>query len=479
MKIDEDQLPRTDFEKERLLSITGQSTIEIAYNAIALEAVKQYEGLLYKAGYIDFPQIAVIATKIIQEKEYVRKTLEARYPWLLIDEYQDLGKALHEMVLAFHGQTDIKIFAVGDMNQSIYGFTGAYPDFLQEIYQYDDFRSIDLKNNYRSTQGVINASLIALDNPPPQPEYVAKNRTGEAMFTFITCEAEMSEQYLCVADRIIPHLISKGVSLKEIAVVTGYNTEASEMGTVLKEKSIPYYLVRWSFDNHSDVVQWLIDCAKWCENSLSISFDSLFSYWQKLIEIHPNKRHYWESIRLRIDFHEVLSNSKGYTSLEDWISFLFDKLQILSLLENSPRYPEEYNNLNILLKEIESKDLKNMSRLRFTSLENPEDEVTVTTRHSVKGLEFEVVILLGMEEGRFPYYKCVEGSREMKEAHRLCYVCVSRAKQSCFLLYSKITTIPTKRGGFWEKQNKVSRFWTALYDKYGTEKNTFNCKDFL
>jgi DNA helicase-2/ATP-dependent DNA helicase PcrA len=73
---------------------------------------------------------------------------------MLIDEYQDLGKALHEMVLELQAVTSIKIFAVGDMNQSIYGLNGAYQDFLEELESIDDFESIPLTSNYRSNQDI-------------------------------------------------------------------------------------------------------------------------------------------------------------------------------------------------------------------------------------------------------------------------------------------------------------------------------------
>ena len=70
---------------------------------------------------------------MIQEHEYVRKCLSAKFPWILIDEYQDLGKPLHEMILSLFEYTDIRLFAVGDPDQSIYSFSGATPKYLLEL----------------------------------------------------------------------------------------------------------------------------------------------------------------------------------------------------------------------------------------------------------------------------------------------------------------------------------------------------------
>ncbi len=100
---------------------------------------------LYKLGFMDYESIIKYSTLLIQEQEYVRKCLNAKFPWILIDEYQDLGRPLHEMVLSLFTLTDIKIYAVGDPDQSIYGFSGAIPDYLHELYKHNDIIPIELK----------------------------------------------------------------------------------------------------------------------------------------------------------------------------------------------------------------------------------------------------------------------------------------------------------------------------------------------
>ena len=98
--------------------------------------------------------------------------------------------------------------------------------------------------------------------------------------------------------------------------------------------------------------------------------------------------------------------------------------------------------------------------------------------HSAKGLEFEAVIMLGMEEERFPYtYMVEEGSRQMQEAHRLCYVSISRAKRECILVRSKKHTLQTRRGP-WLKDFKPSRFWNLLFNRFGNDDNIFNKNEY-
>lgn len=464
--------------RQRSLSAVGISQVQIQTDAFEESAATLYEDNLVKSGHVDFVGMINSATLMIREQDYVKQTLEAKFPWLLIDEYQDLGKALHEMVLELQAVTNIKVFAVGDMNQSIYGFNGAYPDFLQELDSKDDFESIPLTSNYRSNQDIIEGSLDMLTIAPPRPEYSAKKRVNEeAEFTFIVCEAEMGPQYEVVAQKVIPKLKEKGISYGEIGILVASSNDVVQMATALNDNNIPFYIVKWDFVN-SDVVFWLQECAQWCLDGKLQSFDDLFRFWQLQLKVHEHERAMWEVIRQRVFFHRVLMESKAKTIVFEWLQFILSELDLKDLLNDSDRYPDENNNLVALLDEAQNKNLKDAPLRRFAFLGEPEDEVTVTTRHSAKGLEFEAVIMLGMEEERFPYtYMVEEGSRQMQEAHRLCYVSVSRAKRECFLIRSKKHTLQTQNGP-WLKDYQSSRFWNLLYNRFGNDNNLYNSGEY-
>jgi DNA helicase II / ATP-dependent DNA helicase PcrA len=475
---EEEQISEISLDRERYLSIVGSSKVNMISDPEASKAAKMYEERLKESGCLDFTQMAKLATKMIQEKEHIRNTLEAKFPWLLIDEYQDLGKALHEAVLALQAFSKIKIFVVGDMDQSIYGFTGAYPDFLKEIHQSGNFIPIKLKYNYRSNQDVISASIAALSPPPPVPEYKAKLRESEqAEFVFIACAYQMDDQFKCVTEKVIPNLAKKGIPYNEISVIVGSNNDASNLAHVLRTHNIPAYVVRWNFDVQSDVMQWLIECAKWCIDSSQVSFEKIFTYWKYLLEIHNNTLITQDEMKLRIDFLTVIKETKSRSDLSSWLKYLIGTLELGEVVKDSERYPDERTNLEQLIEEVTSGSMKTFDLKRFICIGHPENEVTVITRHSVKGLEFEAIIMLGMEEGRFPYYLHQEGSREMQEDHRLCYVCVSRAKKVCVLMHSKAFTFQTRRGP-WKKAFTPSKFWKTLHSKFGNDKNTFLEEDY-
>ena len=92
-----------------------------------------YEFALHRRGLIDFDDMVLIGLDLIRTQPFVREALEARFPYLVVDEYQDLGYPLHRIIREIMANTSITVFAVGDEDQSIYGFAGADPKYLSEL----------------------------------------------------------------------------------------------------------------------------------------------------------------------------------------------------------------------------------------------------------------------------------------------------------------------------------------------------------
>lgn len=466
-------LPLADINKHRSLSLRGRSEVNMESSELIAKAAEIYEAKIRETEFIDFTNIINLSARIINEQEYVRETLRSQFPWLMVDEYQDLGKALHEMVLELVFNAGIKLYAVGDTNQSIYGFNGGYPDFLLELTRNDNIKTIELVSNYRSSQHIIDASIEALNPIPPYPKYIAGKRKDDvADFTFITCEEEMEPQYEAVAKKVIPNLLAKGIPLNEIGIIASSNTQTHHMAHYMQQQEIPFFIVNWSFEN-SAVVVWLEDCASWCSNKDAQSFEELFKFWKNLVNNHHDFRENWENIRLKSFFYKVLTESIVKAKVYEWLTFIINNLGLKDTLIDSEIYPNEIGNLDELLNEAKLRNLKNVNITRFANLGFPEDQVTITTRHSSKGLEFEAVILLGMEEERFPHFTHMNNPIALAEDQRLCYVCISRAKKSCILLRSEIYNIPTRRGDIWRKTFEPSRFWVSLHNKFGNDQNTF------
>lgn len=451
-----------DVDKERTRNIKGISRVAIESYDIALKAAISFEELLIQNGYLDFISMVKKSVELIKNEPYVRKALEAKYPWIIVDEYQDLGKPLHELILTLLNLTRIKVFAVGDADQSIYDFQGAAPDYLVELSQRQDVSCIHLKNNYRSSQTIVDASEYVLKS---SRGYIAsgKLRDCHAKLEFIECPKGMDEQYERVIEQI-SRFHTEGIPYHEIAVLVGNNKQVAELAQECSRQNIPAYIARQSF-RLTDLIIWIQNCAKWVSDKCSVSFDEICSTWKSFIS---QKRIISEDdyFLLKRTIFQTLTASKVCTdNLSEWLCYLDKEVGIVSAFTASERYPDEIDNFNKLLETARSHDTQLTIKF-LTRLGIPENQVVLTTRHSSKGLEFDVVILPGMEKDSFPSYYD-NTPRKLAEARRLCFVSVSRARKACILIRSK--NLQNKYGRWFSKE--PSPFWVALQEFQDSRSN--------
>lgn len=451
-----------DVDKERTRNIKGISRVAIESYDIALKAAISFEELLIQNGYLDFISMVKKSVELIKNEPYVRKALEAKYPWIIVDEYQDLGKPLHELILTLLNLTRIKVFAVGDADQSIYDFQGAAPDYLVELSQRQDVSCIHLKNNYRSSQTIVDASEYVLKS---SRGYIAsgKLRDYHAKLEFIECPKGMDEQYERVIEQI-SRFHTEGIPYHEIAVLVGNNKQVAELAQECSRQNIPAYIARQSF-RLTDLIIWIQNCAKWVSDKCSVSFDEICSTWKSFIS---QKRIISEDdyFLLKRTIFQTLTASKVCTdNLSEWLCYLDKEVGIVSAFTASERYPDEIDNFNKLLETARSHDTQLTIKF-LTRLDIPENQVVLTTRHSSKGLEFDVVILPGMEKDSFPSYYD-NTPRKLAEARRLCFVSVSRARKACILIRSK--NLQNKYGRWFSKE--PSPFWVALQEFQDSRSN--------
>jgi len=447
----------SDMDRERKLGVGGISKVQVPYFDTASRVAIAYEEELHTSGHIDFEDIINFSTSLIQDDPYIRRCIESKFPWLLIDEYQDLGKPLHEMVLSLILSTRMEIFAVGDPDQSIYGFQGAVPEFLSELSTFTNMETVQLKTNYRSTQDIIGASEAILQIRRGYRARIGLQENAEIVF--FVCEREMMQQYQLVADKIVPHYQRMGIPLNEIAILVGKNTEAKELCEVLESRGVRTYIAKHDFER-TDFVRWIEDCAAWTSDMHLIAFNDIADFWSEFVREHGRATSD-DPLMIRMTLYSILeANKKNCGDVVKWLDFLLAELNVISLLQDSERYPDENENLTKLRKTIIGEfRYQNLSSL--AALGRPVDQVTVSTRHSSKGLEFDVVVLLGMEEERFPDFYSLKSAAKLEECNRVCFVCVSRARRVCILVRSKVHTINTHRGP-WEKPYGPSRYWVTL-----------------
>lgn len=445
----------TDMDKERTRNIRGISRVALESYEVALQTAISFEEALLKSGFIDFISMVKFSVELIQKETFVRKAIEAKFPWFVIDEYQDLGRPLHEIVLSFLDKSNIKIFAVGDADQSIYDFQGAAPDYLDELAQRNGIKCIRLLNNYRSAQTIVNASEYVLNS---QRGYVASGalRDYPATMDFIECDSGMDEQYQHTVE-LVRRFHSEEIPYHEIAILVGKNDEVKALKVEFENQGLPVYLARQEFRN-TEPILWLQSCSSWVEEKTKVSFDEIYSTWMSLLS-HQQEVEYSESDNLleRRKLLKVLETSRQYKdNLFEWLRYVLTALDFLQVFDGSDRYPDEIENLKSLIRV--AKQTEPVLTIGFiTRLGVPDNQVVLSTRHSAKGLEFDVVIMLGMEKDSFPHFYD-STQRRIDEARRLCFVAVSRARKACILLRSK--QLPNKSGRWFSKE--PSPFWITL-----------------
>ena len=318
---------KDDMDRVRNLKITGKSRVIVTIDRDILKVANEYEDRIEKMGLMDYESIINYSTRLIQEQEYVRKCLSAKFPWILIDEYQDLGKPLHEMILCLLEYTDINIFAVGDPDQSIYSFSGAMPNYLLELRNKENIKVIELKNNYRSNQDIINGSEIVLNR---RRNYNAVTRKDEkAQFYFITCEEDMKQQYEYCVKRIIPFYQKQNLGLEEIAILVGNKYEANEMGMYCLQNNIPYYISKHIFDR-TDTVKWIEKMSSWIVDKTKESFEEIEAFYERLLLSQQEKNFFSESevLENKKNLYEILVKSKDKkNNLKEWIEYIIENIK--------------------------------------------------------------------------------------------------------------------------------------------------------
>lgn len=428
----------------------------------AARIIEEYEKQLRSLGLIDYDDMVLLGLRLIEKHGWVRRALRAKFPVLVVDEYQDLGVPLHRLVISLcfrEGEANSRLFAVGDPDQSIYGFTGARPGLLKELSEREDVESVTLRINYRSRQSIISASEVALGEPRGYRS--ANDDVGVIDFHYR--KDGLADQSQFIVDTLVTAALDSGVasSLGEIAVL--YRTKNE--GDVIAEAAASEGLEFVRVDNNAayqktPLTRWLEECASWCSLKGQTGSPSLRSIVSDYLAYNQTLA----SERSRLTaMHELVACLKnlcgGDMSFHSWLSTLADSC-LRSHLSADSTMRQEAEILDKLLAECESAGkLENWTVARFGGQGGTPDHLNLMTLHSSKGLEFDVVILFGMDQGIIPGYR--ETSAESKqEPRRLFYVGLTRARHEVHMTFSGWRDTPWGR-----KKDGVSEFVIELKKK--------------
>jgi ATP-dependent DNA helicase Rep/DNA helicase-2/ATP-dependent DNA helicase PcrA len=330
----------------------------------------------------------------------------------------------------------VRVIAVGDPDQSIYGFTGARPGLLRRLGQLPDVKAFELKLNYRCADQIIAASKAFLTSPID-----FKSHDGhEGDLVILKTGRSVKGQADYALKTIVSGLLDKNPTWKPGDIALLYRSY--NQGTAIAEAADAQEMQYFRLDNGSPIkrsrlVEWLTEVAKWCAGGWqtgTVSLSQLLKAWRNMRRSLARDA---DEIAVRRKLISTLfSHRDGSVLLEKWLIALRDSV-LAAAFEEEPGLVDEKDTFEDLLAASKPGGaLKDYSIEIFGNHGKSPDLLNFMTLHSSKGLEFQAVIMLGLEDGEFPS-TLDNTATKLDESKRLFYVGITRAKSTIYLMYAQ------------------------------------------
>ena len=461
------------------------------FDEIALEVYRKYEKSLKINNAVDFDDLLILPLKLFNNNPGVLQKYQEKYKYVFIDEYQDTNEPqyiLSKMISAKYKN----ITVVGDADQAIFTWRGAnYKNILNFEKDYKDAKVVLLEENYRSTKTILNAANNVIKNNKVRKEknLWTQNEEGSKI-TYYKAFDEKDESNYVVNE--IKKLIEKGVNPKDICVLYRANAQSRTVEEAFLTSNISYNIVgSYAFYNRKEIKNLIAYLKLIYNNKDDVSLLRIINYPKRGIGNKAIENLAIKSNVLDKSLYEVIDSGKeldfknmieeikkeeSHLTLTELIDMVLDKSGMKKSLEDEKSIEadirlenlEEFKSIAkameinegiVSLEELLDK-LALVSDVSEQKNDN-EDKVTLMTMHAVKGLEYDYVFIVGVEEGLFPHSNSLESNDELEEERRLCYVAITRAKKKLYLINARSRILYGK-----VSSNVPSRFINEISDEY-------------
>ena len=435
----------------------------------ACKVYKMYESALKRSNSVDFDDLLILPLRIFKKDKSVLEKYQEHFKYILVDEYQDTNMVQYDMCKLLASKYR-NLFVVGDMDQSIYSFRFAnYMNVINFEKDNKDAKVIVLDENYRSTNNILNAANDVIKNNKERKEKNLWSSKGDGdKIKYIRCDNEQEEASTVV--RLTKELLDKGEKPSEIAVLYRTNGQSRVFEEAFLKENIPFKIVgSYFFYNRKEIKDLISYMHLIYNNNDDASLERVINVPRRGIGSKTIERLRSEaSISDKSMFEVVnsgkelgfknliidLTNESKNTDLVGLVDVILDKTGIRKELEEkndleSEIRLENLNEFKSIALAFQEKGIFSLEEfLENISLVSDKNEykevddgINLMTLHSAKGLEFNDVFLVGMEEGIFPHNRSFESESELEEERRLCYVGITRAKEHLWLMNAKKRTL--------------------------------------
>ncbi len=458
---------------------------------VAKRVYERYQALLAENGALDFDDLLMKTVQLFRGDAEVRARYQRRYPFVLVDEWQDTNMAQYELVKLLAGNR-ANLFVVGDEDQSIYRFRGAdYRNVARFREDYPQARVILLERNYRSSQTILDvANAVIARNIYRHPKRLYTERGSGPQIKVVEAYDEQEEGDVVVSE--IQRLVARGeAQLGDCAVMYRTNAQSRPIEDAFVRRGVPYKLVGatrfYERMEIKDVLAYLrlihnpydglglMRIINVPPRAIGQKTVGMLVQWaaevglpvyaalQMLAEAEGQREEGGEhglqqspfgtrARRALLDFTlmiEELSQARHELNLLELLDRLLERTGYAAHVQDGTDEGQARweNILELRTVARDYADLPVETALTtfleevalVSDVDNLDEQVdapTLLTLHSAKGLEFGVVFIAGMEEGLFPHTRSMDDPEQMEEERRLCYVGVTRAKERLYLLHT-------------------------------------------
>lgn len=409
------------------------------FQEVVSRVYTMYEHRLLQAGAVDFDNLLVFMVRLLRDFSEVRQQYQQQFQHVLIDEYQDTNTVQYQLTRLLAAPQN-NLFVVGDASQAIYGWRGAdYRNLLRLQQDFANMEEYRLERNYRSTPDILEAASSVIRNNTLHPVLdLWTDAASQEKITLLENESGL-EEALAVVHRI-QNAVHEGEELGEIAVLYRTNAQSREFEEALMRVGLPYRLVGGvKFYARKEIKDLLAYMTLYDQPENEMSRRRAEKLGKRRFQA------FWEWREQQ--FHtENEDENVSLTTPE-----LLDRvLEVTKFREKfNPKDPEDVSRIENI-DELRSVATQFPDRMEFfeqvalveaneaeSEGETTQSAVTLMSLHAAKGLEFNIVFLVGLEEGLFPHARSLLEREEMEEERRLCYVGITRARRKLFLSYAK------------------------------------------